>query len=311
MVIPLFMAAAICAGLFLMLGINPFRKAKRLFARKHRPTFREYLLAARGLQKRNFIEKQFARTEAVLQMTGRGEQAGKYMLLSILLAVVGAGVGILLINPLLAIILALLGLLIPQFAVQMTAFRYQKESREELFTALSIVTSSYERVGNLIWAVEENIGHIHPPVEEVFTEFLRQCRMVDPSVPRALSVVREKLDNDIWREWCDDMQLCVANPSERRILRGIVEKCGRQNRAQNELDALLSRPIQQMLTVMAISLINVPLVCFMFSDFGTVLFHTIQGKCGLAVVAAAVLFAVYKAVHAARPIEYRKAVAKG
>jgi hypothetical protein len=103
------------------------------------------------------------------------------------------------------------------------------------------------------------------------------------------------------------MQLCVANPSERRILRGIVEKCGRQNRVQNELDALLPRPFQEMLIVMAISLVNIPVVCFMFGDFTTVLFQTIQGKCGLAVMAAAVLFAVYKAVHAARPVEAGKA----
>jgi hypothetical protein len=307
MAIPIFMAAAICVGLFLLLGVNPTRIVKGLFARHRRPTFKEHLLAVRGLQKQNFIEKQFAKTNTVLQMTGRGEQVGKYMRLSILLAVIGAGIGIVLINPLLAIILALLGLLIPQFAVQMTAFRYQKESREELFTALSIVTSSYDRVGNLTWAVEENIGHIHPPIEAVFSEILRQCRVVDPSVSRALSVVREMLDNAIWREWCDAVQLCVANPSERRILRGIVEKCGRQNRAQNELDALLPRPFQEMLIVMVISLVNIPVVCFMFGDFTTVLFHTIQGKCGLAVMAAAVLFAVYKAVHAARPVEAGKA----
>ena len=168
------------------------------------------------------------------------------------------------------------------------------------------MTSSYERTGNLLWSVEENIGHIHPPVEAVFSEFLRQCSVVDPSVPRALSVVRGMLDNAIWREWCDDMLLCVSNPSERHILQGVVEKCGRQNSAQNELDALLPRPFQQMLIVMGISLINIPVVCFMFGDFKTVLFQTVQGKCGLAVMAAAVLFAVYKGVRAARPVGVRK-----
>lgn len=56
------------------------------------------------------------------------------------------------------------------------------------------------------------------------------------------------------------------------------------------------------------ALINIPIVCFLFSDFAGILFHTIQGKCGLAVIAAAVLFGVYKAIHAARPVEYQKAV---
>ena len=302
MLIPLFVAAAFCVGFFLLLGIHPAQAVKRLLSRRRKPTFRESLLAIQGLQKQNFLSKQFARTNAVLRMTGRAEQAGKYMRLSILLAVLGAGVGIVLLNPPLAAVLALSGLLGPQFAVQMSAFHYQRESRDELYTALSIVSSSYERTGNLLWSVEENIGHIHSPVDAVFSEFLRQCRVVDPSVPRALSVVRGMLDNDIWREWCDDMLLCVSNPSERRILRGVVEKCGRQNSAQNELDALLPRPFHQMLIVMGISLVNIPVVCFMFGDFKTVLFQTIQGKCGLAVMAAAVLFAVYKGVRAARPV---------
>lgn len=302
MLIPVFMAAAICVGLFLLLGVNPGQAVKRLFARHRKPTFKEHLLTIEGLQKQNFVLKHFVRTNAILRMTGRAEQAGRYMRLSILLSVAGAVIGIVLVNPLLAIVLAFLGLLTPQFIVQITAFRFQKESREELYTALSIVSSSYERVGNLTWAVEENIGHIHPPIEAVFSEFLRQCRMVDPSVTRALAIVRGMLDNDIWREWCDDMLLCVANPSERHILRGVVEKCGRQNRAQDELDALLPRPFQQMLIVMGISLVNIPILCFMFGDFKTILFQTVQGKLGLAIMAAAVLFAIYRAVHAARPV---------
>lgn len=307
MLIPLFVAAAFCVGLFLFLGLHPARSVKRLFTRCRKPTFRESLLAVQGLRKQNFLSKQLERTNNILRMTGRAGQIGKYMRLSVLLAVLGAGVGLALLNPPLAAVLAFSGLLAPQFAVQMTAFHYQRESREEIYTALSIVTSSYERTGNLIWSVEENIRHINPPVEAVFAELLRQCRVVDPSVPRALSVVRGMLDTPIWWEWCDDMLLCVANPSERRILRAVVEKCGRQNSAQNELDALLPRPFQQMLIVMGISLINIPIVCFMFSDFQTVLFQTVQGKLGLAVIAAAVLFAVYRSVRAARPVGVGKA----
>ena len=307
MFVSLIVAAAFCAGLVLLLNIDPLQEAK-IFARHRKSTFRESLLAIQGRKRQSFLSKQFAKTNAILQMTGRAEQAGKYMRLSILLAVIGAGIGVVLVNPLLAVVLALFGLLIPQFVVQMSAAHYQKESREELFASLSLVTSSYERIGDLVLAVEENITYIHPPVDAVFAEFLRQCRVIDPSVPRALSVVREILDNDIWREWCDAMQLCIINPTQRRILRGIVDKCGRQNRTQKELDALLPRPMQQMLLVMGMALVNIPVVCLMFGDFSTILFHSVQGKFSLALVAAAVMFAVYKAIHAARPVEYEKVV---
>ncbi len=308
MIVPIFMAVALCVGLFLLFGLNPARFVRAVFAHRKKDSFKTRLLAAQGLKRQNFLAKQFNKTDEVLRITGREAKIPFYRRLSVLLAVFGAAIGILTLNPPLALVLALAGLLIPQFIVQMSAARFQKESREELYTALSLVTSSYERTGNLVWAVEENVAHIHPPVDTVFSEFLRQYRVVDPSVPHALSHVRGMLDSGIWREWCDAMQLCIINPTQRNILRNIVEKSGRQNRAQNELDSLLPRPMQQMLLVMGMALINIPIVCFLFSDFATILFGTIQGKCGLAVMAAAVLFAIYRAVHAARPVEYRKAV---
>ena len=308
MTIPIFMAVTFCAGLFLLFEINPVKLAKRLFPRRV-PTFEDHLLAVRGVSRMNFLQTQFARTDEILRITGRKGRIGRYKRLSVLFAVVGAGVGAVLRNPLLAVVLALFGLLIPHFTVQMSLFRFQKESRDELFTALSLVTSSYARTGNLGWSVEENIAHIHPPVEAVFAEFLRQCRVVDPSVSRALTKVRRMIDQDIWREWCDAMQLCLVNPAQQKMLHGIVEKCGRQNRAQNELDSLLPRPLQQMFIVMAMALSNIPVLCFLFGNFKSILFETIQGKCALAVMAAAVLFSVYKAIHAARPVTYGKAAA--
>lgn len=308
MIVPVFVAAAFCIGLFLMFGLNPVEIIRRLFHRRA-PTFEDHLLAVRGVSRSNFLQTQFAKTDEVLRITGRGGQISQYKRLSVLLAMIGAGVGVVLLNPLLAVVLALFGLLIPHFTVQMSLFRFQKESRDELFTTLSLVTSSYTRTGNLEWAVEENIAHIHPPVESVFTEFLRQCRVVDPSVSRALTKVRGMIDQDIWREWCDAMQLCIVNPAQQKMLHGIVDKCARQNRAQNELDSLLPRPLQQMFIVMAMALCNIPVLCIMFGDFKTILFQTIQGKCALAVMVAAVLFSVYKAVHAARPVTCGKAAA--
>ncbi|MFT8888095.1 MAG: hypothetical protein ABF904_04695 [Ethanoligenens sp.] len=308
MIVPVFMAVAFCAGLFLLFGVNPAEMAKRLFHRRT-PTFEDHLLAVRGIPHANFLQAQFARTDEILRVTGRDAQIGRYKRLTVLFAVVGAGIGVALLNPLLAAVLALFGLLIPHFTVQMSLFRFQKESRDELFTVLSLVTSSYARTGNLEWAVEENISHIHPPVESVFAEFLRQCRVVDPSVSRALTKVRGMVDQAIWREWCDAMQLCIVNPAQQKMLHGIVEKCGRQNRAQNELESLLPRPLQQMFIVMAMALSNIPVLCFLFGDFKTILFQSIQGKCALAVMAGAVLFSVYKAVHAARPVNYGKAAA--
>lgn len=308
MIVPALMAAALCAGLFLLFGIHPIQFAAPLFARRKKSTFKNYLFSVRGMKKQNFFKRQFAQTDEILRVTGREKKIPVYRRFSFLLAVAGACICAVLVNPSLEVVLALFGLLVPQFFVQMSAYRFKKECREELFTALSLVTSSYERLGSLTLAVEENIEHIHPPIDGIFSEFLRQSQLVDADVPRALTRARSMLDNAVWREWCDAMQLCIANPAQRKILRGVVEKCGQQNNAQNELDAQLPRPFQQMLLVMGMVIVNVPIICFLFNDFTGILFYTIQGKCGLALMAGAVLFAVYRAVRAARPVKYRKAV---
>lgn len=307
MIVPVFMAVALCAGLFILLRINPLHFVSSFLPRRKKLSFREHLRTVQGIQKQNFLKRQFARTDDILRITGREKKIRVYRRLSVLLALTGAGVGIVLMNPPLVFVLALSGLLIPQFFVQMSAYRFKKECREELFTALSLVTSSYERLGNLTLAVEENLEHIHLPIDGIFAEFLRQSQLVDADVPRALIRAHGMLDNAIWHEWCDAMRLCIANPAQWKILRGVVDKCGQQNNAQNELDAQLPRPFQQMLLVMGIVVVNVPIVCSLFSDFTGILFRTVQGKCGLALMAGAVLFAVYRAVRATRPVEYRKA----
>lgn len=74
---PLFMAVAFCAGLFLLFGVNPAELVKRLF-RQRAPTFADHLLAVRGIPRTNFLQAQFARTDEILRITGRGEKIGRY-----------------------------------------------------------------------------------------------------------------------------------------------------------------------------------------------------------------------------------------
>lgn len=114
MVIPLFIAVALCVGLFLLFGLSPIRFVRAVFAHRRRESFKTRLLAAQGLKRQNFLANQFVKTDEVLRITGREKKIPYYRRLSALLAVLGAAVGIVTVNPLLALVLALFGLLIPQ-----------------------------------------------------------------------------------------------------------------------------------------------------------------------------------------------------
>lgn len=303
----IYLAVSIAVGIGLIKGISVREIAAELFA--HPQTFEEHLLELQGKQKQNFIQKQFALSKSILELTERSQEYGRYKRLSILFAVVGAGIGAVLLNPFLACVLAVAGLLGPLFIIQMTASSFQGESREELYSAISLITSSFERLDDFIAAVEENVSRIGAPVQDVLKELLRQYHVVDPSVHRAIGLMRDKIDQPIWRDWCDAAQDCIDDPGKKGTLRDVVIRCGQENRIRDELESMLRKPFWDMVKMTLIVVAPIPFVCFMFPDFTPILFLTWQGKAALAIVAGAILFGFYKAVHASRPLEFGKAAA--
>lgn len=300
---------AITVGLFIILDINPLQIVAEL-NRQRRPSFKAMQREALGQKSRSpiaAIRRQFARAKAILEITNRGAQYQRCKKLAALFAVIGAGVGIVIGNPFLAAILLLAGILGPTFAIQVMATTFQKQVNNELFTALSIVTGSYQRCENLVEAVAENVGNINPPVSDVFQEFLRRTRLVDPSVTKAILAIRPMIDSEVWRQWCDAALLCQRDSSKKYALTSVIKKSMELNRIQGELDAKLNRPLIMTMGLFLIVIGNVPLACFIYSDWIPVLKNTVQGWIAVAGIAAAGLFAIYRGVRAARPLEYRKA----
>lgn len=294
--------ASMAAAFILLTGISPGETITALLAHQRQTSLEAELLNIRGLKKQNFIERQFSLAKTILEITERGNEYARYKRFSVLFAAIGAGVGAVLLNPFLAAVLLVAGLLGPMFAVQLSITSFQAESRETLYAAISTVTGSFDQLKDLPASVSANINHMGAPVQAVFQEFLRQCTIINPSVPRALTIVSGMIDSDNWREWCDTAQICIENPSKKEALREVVEKCNKQNQIHAELDMILRRPFRDMIKMACIVIGPVPFICFIFPDAVPVLFGTWQGKAALAVIAAAVLHGFYRAVHASRPL---------
>lgn len=304
MYLSIFITIALIAGCFIVWNISPAEMALSLTERfRRRPSIKDIALKSLGREKHSFIERQFLQAKHVLNMTERSGEYEHYRRLSYLCAVIGAGVGMAMLNPALALVFAAAGLLIPLFIVQLSVTGFKRESREELFASLSAVTSSFERLGDIIGAIEENIGHIGGTISPAFKELLRQYNIIDPDLHKAIRHVRPMIDHPLWCEWCDNLQMCVDDPSKRYVLRRTVQNCGKQNTLQNELDTILNRPMVEAIGVSVIVFANIPILSLMSSDFAWTMFHTIQGKLALGVIAAAILFMFYRAVRAARPID--------
>ena len=93
--------------------------------------------------------------------------------------------------------------LLPFWYVLFTSHSYKKLMNNEIETGLSIITSSYLRSESMITAVEENIHYLNPPVADVFRGFLAETNMISADVKQALSNMKPKLDNYVFREWVD------------------------------------------------------------------------------------------------------------
>lgn len=303
MLIVILMVAALLAGSCLVFNLSPLAFIRARLARPQ--TLKQRLLEIQGKRQENFIQKQFRLARETLEMTGRAGEYRRYQVLAILFAAAGASVGIVMLNPFAAAVLALAGLLAPLFAVQMTAASFQIEGRADMYSAMSLVTSAVDRTGDPVTAINENIRHMGTPMQVIFKEFQRRYNL-DSSVPEAVAAIRNRLDQGIWKNWCDTLLQCYNDPGRIGALREITQTCARQNSIQVELASILKRPFRDMCRMIAIVVLPIPAMCILFQTTTQILFCTLQGKIALAVIVAAVLHGVYRSVRAARPLELGK-----
>lgn len=296
--------SGLAAGLWMIFDIHPADCIRALWTRPQ--TLRQRLLEIQGIRRENFVQKQFRLARETLEMTGRAESYRRYRQLAILFAVIGAGLGAVMLNPFVAAVLALAGLLGPLFAVQASASSFQLAGRADMYAAMSLVTSAVDRTGDPVTAVEENIRHMGAPMQAIFKEFQRRYNL-DSSVPAAVAAIRSLMDQDVWRAWCDALLQCYNDPSRVGALREITQTCARQNSIQVELASILKKPFRDVRLMIAIVALPIPAMCLIFPATMQILFGTLQGKIAVAAVAAAVLHAAYRAVRAARPLELGKA----
>lgn len=307
MYVYIFVFFALVCGLFILFDINPVRIISDFAAGREQKgkTMKAMIEESRGKFRRHFIVRQFHDAKAILDLTERGDQYFKYCRLSALFAVIGAVAGIFLQNILLIPVLALMGLMLPLLYIRFTANSYIKKLNREIETGLSIINSSYLRTENLTFSVKENIKNLNPPVNEVFSYYLLQVEKINPSIERALVEIRKRINNDVFRQWCDAMILCQRDRTAKHMLEPIVEKLTDTRTVQGEMEAEMYNPSRTTILMLILTVLNIPLLYILSSSWFMAL-YSVPGKISLTIMAAAVLYAVYKAVRAARPLEGKR-----
>lgn len=120
-------------------------------------SLRDEARAIRGNKKKHGIYKTLMKMKTALSVTGKSNQFSLVCFLSIVLFAAGAIIAVLINNLFLLPVLSVAFALIPFFYTTNTLSYYDKRTKEELETTLSIVTTSYVRSDDIVSAVRENL----------------------------------------------------------------------------------------------------------------------------------------------------------
>ena len=269
-------------------------------------TLRDKVRNIRGNKKKHRLYRILVNIKGALESTGKSKQFAVVMCASVVLFAAGIIASVLINNLFLMPVLAVTFALIPFFYITNILSVYDKQTKEELETALSIITTSYERCDDILQAVRENIRYIKPPLREMFMSFEGEALAVRSNTKQALYSLREKVDNDIFREWVDTLILCQDDRTLKDTLHPVVQKLADVRIVNSELATMLASARNEYWMMVALVIGNVPLLYLLNKDwFNTLLYSTpgkaVCGVCGVVILITALFMKKFT-----KPIEYKR-----
>lgn len=298
----------IIAGSFILLKLSPIEFTDNLFCfLTTRPkSIKDEINEATQRKKPSFLRREIMETQDILKLTGRSSRFSLICVCSLGLFALGASIAILMRNMFLVPVLAVGFMFLPFWYIKLTANHYKKDISAELETALSIITTAYLRNEDILTAVEENLHYLNPPVHHVFRDFLMQMKLINPDVDVALKAMKPKIDNEVFREWCDAISACQHDRGLKTTLTPIVSKLSDMRIVNGELEYLVFEPRKEFIIMAILVIGNIPLMYAINQSWYNTLMHTAIGQIILAVTAALIFISTAFVIKLTKPIEYRR-----
>lgn len=297
----------LAVGAVLLLKLTPERITGDLMRFvSPKQTLRDKVLTRKGKKKSRKITVELRRIKDALEQTGKGNQFAVACAASLLLMIVGCVIAIMIDNPFLVPVFAIAFAMIPFIYAKRTVAYYDNHVKEELETALSIITTSYVRTDDIVSAVKENIPYLKPPVKDIFAGFVAENMMISSDVKQSIRHLKEKVNNSIFAEWCETLIACQDDRTLKDTLMPILTKLTDVRIVNNEIKGMLSSARIEYYMMASMVVGNIPLLYFLNKDWFNALMFTTLGKlvlaiCGLVIIVTAVLMLRFT-----KQIEYRK-----
>ena len=297
----------ICVGGILLLGLTPESVTDDIMHFiSPEQTMRDQVLLAQGKKKSRKLTREILHIKEALDTTGKGTQFTIACALSILLLVVGSITAIVIDNYFLIPVFAIAFASVPFMYIKGTIAAYDKRMKEEMETALSVITISYIRTDDLIGAVKENLSNLRPPVRNVFQSFVGEATTITSDIKTAIRNLKERIDNQIYAEWCDALIDCQDDRALMDTLLPIVSKFTEVNKINIELQTMLSEVKKEYYMMVCLVVGNLPLLYFLNKSWFETLMFSLPGKIVLAVCGLTILVTAFLLGKITKPVEYRR-----
>ncbi len=305
MIFPIISSVLMIVALVFLFKLTPDRVADDLMNMiTPNDSLRDKARNLRGSKKKHPLYKKLMSLKTALSATGKSRQFAVICCAALVLFAGGAILSILINNLFLLPVLSAAFALLPFFYTANTLSYYEKHTKEELETTLSIITTSYNRSDDILAAVRENLAYIRPPLREVFQAFLGDVSAVSSNTKRALLILRDKIDNEIFREWCDVLVQCQDDRVLKDTLQPVVAKLTDVRIVNSELQTMLASVRNEYWMMVALVVGNIPLLYLLNREwFETLLFST-PGKIVLGICGTVILITALFMQRFTKPIAY-------
>lgn len=306
-IIYLFGSLMMSAGIIILLGITPEVITQDIMSLMSRERSLKYKVAqAQGKIKQNRLQRAIMNIKNALVATHSENKFSLLISVSIIGICVGFLLAALLQNLLIIPLCSGVCVILPYVYVNVLLSNYNRRISEEFETALSIITTNYVSNDDIIYAVEQSIDYINPPVQQAFRKFLTQTKLINSNVKLAIEQLRGEINNEVFHEWCDSLIECQDNVTLKKTLQPITARLSDVRIVNAELRNMLISPRREHIMMVFILLANYPILYFLNADWFTVLTDTFVGQIVNSIVAIVVIVSVILAYKYTQPIEYKR-----
>jgi Flp pilus assembly protein TadB len=297
----------ISLGVALILKLTPERIGDDLmrFMRKEQSLSRKVAIA-QGRAKKRKLQTAILDVYNALVSTGAENKFAVLCSVSIIGFTAGCLFAAIIGNVILFVVFAVICIAIPYGYAKSLVSSYNKQISDELETALSIITTAYISNEDIIYAIENSIDYINPPVQHVFKEFLGKTKLISSNVKLAIVQMKSRINNEVFREWCDNLIECQDNITLKRTLQPITARLSDIRIVNAELDTLIMNPRREFFMMLFMTITNIPMLYFVNREWGLILFQTFIGQIVLGIIAIICITTTILCFKYTQPLEYKR-----